>query len=224
MSKHASKLKLHYGLMPRTATPEQIKAEPMFFRADMEFAAEHGGDLTKLFIDAAEEIWGDLSGVLIDTRHHMLMPGMFPCIPGWHTDDADRSNPLDHGQPNLFDPSYVTTHLLTIVDNGTQSLTEFKQGEIELNPAVFRNKLRDDGQNYYKTADKLFSLTDPGMSVHPRAGDVVAFDSHTWHRGAPARERGFRWFARMTRGSRHDVQNEIRSNAQVYIAEASYGW
>ncbi|AOJ72264.1 MULTISPECIES: hypothetical protein [Burkholderia] len=224
MSKHESTLKLHYGLMPRTATADEIKREPMFFRADVEYASKHGGDLTRNFIDAAYEVWGDLSGVIIDTRHHMLMPGMFPCIPGWHTDDAPRSNPQYAGQPDLFDPEYVTEHLLTIVDNGTGSLTEFLQGDVALNPRVLIDRFNNDGDNFYKTADQIIDLTRPGWVIHPRAGDVVAFNSHSWHRGTPAQQRGFRWFARMTRGSRHAVQNELRSNSQVYLTDATYGW
>lgn len=224
MSRHESKLTIQHGALPRTAEPEQIKAEPMFFRATVDFALANGGDLTHRFVDEAFSLWGDLSDVIIDSRHHMLMPGMFPCIPGWHTDDAPRDQDKWGGQPNIFDPEYVTEHLLCIVDSGTGSLTEFLKGEIEMPESWMVRRFQQEGSNFYKSADKIIETYEPGTRVYPRTGDIVEFDSHTWHRGTPARARGFRWFIRMTRNSKHQAQNEIRSNAQVYITDTSYGW
>ncbi len=60
-----------------------LKSEPMLFRATREFARFVGGPLTKAFLNALD--WEDC---LIDSRVHMLMPGMYPCIPGWHHDDV----------------------------------------------------------------------------------------------------------------------------------------
>ena len=35
--------------------------------------------------------------IVIDTKVVMLMPGMYPCIGGWHADAIERKN----GQPDL---------------------------------------------------------------------------------------------------------------------------
>lgn len=229
MSRHYSGVKLHAGIN-LTPTPELIKAEPMFFRATPDFAVREGNSLTLHFLVAAERIWGNLDGVIIDSRHHMLMPGMYPCIPGWHTDDAPRDPGYCGGQPNIFDPEYETEHLLCVVDYGTGSLTEFLVGEVHLDRAHIESAYQLDGHNFYKTADARLELME-GLGkptflerVQVEPGEIAEFNVHSWHRGAPAKQRGFRWFIRMTRNSRHKVENEIRTNAQVYLTDATYGW
>ncbi|SPA50590.1 hypothetical protein [Cupriavidus taiwanensis] len=227
---HYSGLTLHVSSwLNQEFTPEQIKREPMFFRASADFANRHGSLLTGSFLLSAEAIWGDLSNVIIDSRHHMLMPGMYPCIPGWHTDDAPRSPAYCDGQPNIFTPHYETEHLLCVVDCGTESLTEFLVGDVELRRSYVEAKYRSDGANFYKTCDGLLerALTLPDNRlerVQVKSGQIAEFNVHSWHRGMPAKTRGFRWFIRMTRYSKHKVENEIRSNAQVYLTDATYGW
>ncbi|MBY4725719.1 MULTISPECIES: hypothetical protein [Burkholderia] len=231
MSIHYSGVKLHDGLMPLTHTAasfrtDLIKAEPMFFRADPGFAESHGDLLTQDFLAAARDIWGSLEGCIVDSRHHMLMPGMYPCIPGWHTDDAPRDQSRWGGQPDIFNPEYVTEHLLCIVDVGTESLTEFLTGDVGLYQPHFEREL-ERGRNFYRTADHLFNTVaraKPPTAITVKSFQIAEFDVHSWHRGQSAKQRGFRWFIRITRNSRHAVQNELRSNAQVYITDSSYGW
>lgn len=235
MRKHHSSVKLHPGLrayneLPEASRVDLIKAEQMFFRASPDFAELHGGELTMAFLIAARRLWGSLDGCIVDSRHHMLMPGMIPCIPGWHTDDAPRDLNRWSGQPNIFNPEYETEHLLCIVDAGTESLTEFITGNLDLPQNHFVHKLEVSHTNFYKTADSLierfpYAMFDaPPEKVQVQSGQLAEFNVHSWHRGQPAKSRGFRWFIRITRGSRHEVQNEIRSNAQVYITDSSYGW
>jgi hypothetical protein len=232
MSRHNSNVTIHPNLIDsahqsREGLIETIKHEAMLFRTDAGFAERAGGRITKDFIAAARRIWGNLDGCIVDSRHHMLMPGMVPCIPGWHTDDAPRSPDYCGGQPNIFTPEYETQHLLCVVDAGTGSLTEFLRGEVEIPQAHVEYKHRTSSQNFYKTVDGLIGRGFIGQDcthIHPLSGDVVEFDVHSWHRGVPAKARGFRFFIRITRNSRHKVENEIRSNAQVYITDTSYGW
>lgn len=227
---HHSGLTLHDSLdIPTNIDPDFIKREPMFFRADFDFAWKHGSALTSMFLCMAEDIWGDLSNVIIDSRHHMLMPGMYPCIPGWHTDDAPRSPAYCDGQPNIFTPHYETEHLLCVVDCGTESLTEFLVGDVELRRTYAERMYHQHGHNFYKTCDGLLeralALPDNKLErVQVKSGQIAEFNVHSWHRGMPAKHRGFRWFIRMTRNSKHKVENEIRSNAQVYLTDATYGW
>lgn len=65
-----------------------IKNEKMFFNSDLVFAYENGGPITKSFIDNLPEEWKTNS--VFDSRVHMLMPGWYPAIPGWHHDDVPR--------------------------------------------------------------------------------------------------------------------------------------
>jgi hypothetical protein len=232
MSRHISDAIIRPNLIDsahqsREGLIETIKNEAMLFRADPGFAERAGGRITKDFIAAARGIWGNLDGCIVDSRHHMLMPGMVPCIPGWHTDDAPRSKHYCKGQPNIFTPVYETQHLLCVVDAGTGSLTEFLRGTVVLDQQWIENNLKDFGLNFYKSVDGQIERGTVGQGcerVTPLSGDVVEFDSHSWHRGVPAKARGFRFFIRITRNSKHKVENELRSNAQVYITDTSYGW
>lgn len=235
MSQHYSGVKLHEGLpgFRKYFTPEEqvnfIKAEPMFFRAAPEFARKNGSLLTASLLRRSLEIWGSLDGCIIDSRHHMLMPGMYPCIPGWHTDDAPRNPNKWGGQPDIFAPEYETEHLLCVVDVGTESLTEFLIGDVPMPEAHLVGEHAVYGKNFYKTADdiltdRFYDTPNWAETLTVQSGQIAEFNVHSWHRGAPAKNRGFRWFIRITRNSRHQAQNEIRSNAQVYLTDATYGW
>lgn len=227
MSIHQSRITQHQGLMPPSFLPSAIKNEPMFFRASEIFASERGGPLTDGFLAAAEEVWGNLDDCIIDTRWHYLMPGMYPCIPGWHVDDAPRDPNKYGGQPDLWTNAAGPEHMLCVVDAGTGSLTQFLTGDIRISKTVLVNELESNNAPFFKTADDLISVcydeqNTQLVTVDP--GSLVEFNMHSWHRGMPATGQGFRWFARITRGSHHKPANEIRHNSQVYLTEANQGW
>lgn len=120
----------------KTYTAAQIEAEPMYFKADAKlFGARIALDptmpITCDFIRVVERHWGSLNGVLFDSRAHMLMPGVYPCIPGWHTDEAPRPTCLN-GQPDLTCGDYEAQHMLAVVDAGTDSLTKFAVTPVNL--------------------------------------------------------------------------------------------
>ena len=86
-------------LSQRHAPVEQIEAEPMLYSASWNFARKYGGPLTnqvmgrsaravKFMLDTQIDTYPYL---VIDTRVHMLMPGFYPAIPGWHCDATPRT-------------------------------------------------------------------------------------------------------------------------------------
>src|SRR5581483_8995915 len=79
--------------------PDQ-KGLPQLYRADEKFAKEEASPFFRALIDQIAALYaGDgFKFTSIDTRTHMLMKGMYPCIPGWHCDDFYRP---DGGQPDL---------------------------------------------------------------------------------------------------------------------------
>src|SRR5690606_10082560 len=80
-------------------TAKDFRYETMLFGADLAFAQENGGEITKQVIDSLPKftVPDDLH-VVIDTRVNMLMRGYYPSIPGWHCDDVPRG---ENGQPDL---------------------------------------------------------------------------------------------------------------------------
>lgn len=205
-----SQYKLGYKLAHFTQA--QIKSEPMFHKASKEFAYDMGSQITKEFLNFLD--WRE--PLIIDSRVHMLMPGMYPCIPGWHHDDVPRER--SDGQPNYENPSYKAEHCMALW--GDCSLTEFALGthEVEI-PSV--------GKKIYKELSKFIDWHcehgDLDKVTSPEAQQIF-FDWQTWHRGAPTTKTGFRFFIRATRFTKLEPLNEIRYNANVYMPIIEEGW
>lgn len=202
-------------------TMAQIKTEPMFFHADWDFAFRNGGVITRSFLRFLDPRvkW------VIDSRVHMLMPGWYPCIPGWHHDDVPRHTSVTDanvviGQPNYKNPAYHAEHILTVVDAGTGSLTEFLEGELDIesyDPAAVYKAFNGEIERWWRFQEGVRFRT-----VH--SGEVVKLDANTFHRGMPATGNGWRIFIRATQNTQEPVHNELRTQVQVYMSELEAGW
>lgn len=194
----------------------QIKKEPMLFSADYKYAKRKGGPITKEFLkhlDPKKE-W------VIDSRVHMLMPGWYPCIPGWHHDDIPRTR--SDGQPNYKQNvqklDYYADHVMTVV--GDASLTEFLAEGILLpyipvGKVFYKEWNEMINKHLLKYKDKVAKVND---------GDVIRFESYAFHRGMPATKSGWRFFIRASTNTERPVLNEMRTQVQVYMSDLEGGW
>ncbi|MGN6417773.1 MAG: hypothetical protein ACTHMC_09795 [Pseudobacter sp.] len=194
-----------------------IKNEPMFFNSGFDFAMEKGGDITRAFLNALPLDW-KRSGMVFDSRVHMLMPGWYPAIPGWHHDDVPR---VGDGQPDYEKPAYRSEHILGLV-NAAVCPTHFAVGICTM-PAV------RDGEVIYKYWDKEVSklIADERMYIEvSKDRTMYYFDCDTFHTGTKAVANGWRWFGRVSRYTDRvkSITNEIRVNAQVYLEFPTQGW
>lgn len=223
-----SQLTIHSDLLPEFSE-QAIKDEPMFFNATADFAWKAGGPITRAFLDRLPWSFADASPVILDSRVHMLMPGWYPCIPGWHHDDVPR-NTLD-GQPNYTDPPYRSRHVLALINAGLAP-TQFLVGDVH----VPEPSLRCRGQAIYEYWDNALGEPVQGFSG-PTLKDrcnlsvidapdraLVAFDCDTFHRGVSATGVGWRWFGRVSTGTTRKATNEIRRQVQVYMPTLNAGW
>lgn len=185
---------------------DEVKNEPMLFNCDMETAERLGGPITRDFVSHLDPEFRK-HGV-IDTRVHMLMPGWFPCIPGWHHDDVPRST--QDGQPNYTDPEYRSRHCLALV-NGAICPTELLVGHIEVPDPVPGRVIYKDWDNY---------LEGPGRGQ----GERVSAPDRSFHRGTQAIRSGWRWFGRVSIDTDRKPSNEIRKQVQVYLGVVNSGW
>lgn len=212
-------------------TEEQIKNEPMLFNCDLESATKLGGPITKGFLAA---IFQDYDGwewpynipYVIDTRVHMLMPGWYPCIPGWHHDDVPRTR-VD-GQPNYSLGQDRSAHCIALV-NGDIAPTEFALGNANF-PLVGRDKV------VYKEWHPLVEKYIESKQLRrysAKSNRLIYFDDRTWHRGTAAVKTGWRWFGRISRywdmdrniiARRNIRTNEVRRQVQVYMSDVNKGW
>lgn len=211
---------------------QELKADPMLFAADFDFARTHAGLGTHHFISALPPSWQTDPSLIIDSRTHMLMPGWWPCIPGWHTDDVPRPPSYFNGQPDIFDPGYRSEHIMVVyeaADAPTGSLTEFLLGDFDIPRAYVESEMAN-GIALYKVADDIIEARrvegfyDPKSFTYVQPNTAVRFDWQSWHRGMPATRTGWRMFIRATIKSPRPHFNELRKQTQVYLADPTLGW
>lgn len=195
---------------------EILKNEPMFFNSGIDFAYLKGGPITRNFIDNLPMDWDD-SNVVLDSRVHMLMPGWYPCIPGYHHDDVPRSA-NSNGQPDYDNMTYQSEHLMGLV-NGDICPTNFMVGQFAM-PKVDTSK----DVIYRKWDEEL--VKNPGLIVPAQSGQYIEFDFQSFHTGTKAVGSGWRWFVRLSRKTdrQKNITNEIRRQVQVYLEFPTMGW
>lgn len=216
MHKFNSDLLLDYYRMP-DFSEKQIKEEPMLFSCDAEFAKENGGPITKEFLSRLAEHWIEDERFIFDSRSHMLMPGFWPCIPGWHHDDVPRER--EDGQPNYKNPSYSSWHCLALI-NGDIAPTEFAIGSAEFPEVPL-------GEKYYKTWHPIVEkyIKEGKLNkLKVESNKLYYFNSESWHKGTKAIKAGWRWFGRASIKTNREVKNEIRTQVQVYVDLEEQGW
>lgn len=201
-------------------TQDQIKNEPMLFSCDLNHAIKLGGALTKAFLDNLDKEFLADPTFIIDSRVHMLMPGWWPCIPGYHHDDVLRTR--DDGQPfyeRIRDIGYaLSRHAMIII--GDSSRTQFALGQEEF-PIIPK------GGIVYKEWHPLVErMVGDGrlISYMAEPDRVIYFDWQTWHQGTVATKNGWRFFARVTINTTRKPSNELRRQVQVYLERPMEGW
>lgn len=205
---------------------DKIKNETMFFNSSLAFAFDNGGPITRSFIMNLPDDW-NTEEVVFDSRVHMLMPGWYPAIPGYHHDDVPRPDiPVGQhfitaGQPDYDNPRYHSEHILGLV-NADVCPTHFATGQAEFSQIT-------DGELIYRQWHKeVLEKIESGELQKWEAPDrtLLQFDWQTWHTGSMAVGNGWRWFGRVSRNTDRvkKITNEIRVNAQVYLEFPMEGW
>lgn len=203
--------------------PRVAKAEPMFFNASVSFAMEHGGPITRGFLGALPPGWED---AVFDSRVHMLMPGWYPAIPGFHHDDVPRpaipvgQHFVSAGQPDYDAPRYRAEHILGLV-GGSISPTAFAVGTAHCSAVP-------EGLIYRKwDAEIRAQIADGSLSrVLCPDNRLIYFDCDAFHEASRATGQGWRWFGRVSRSTdrQKQITNEIRTQVQVYLEFPMEGW
>lgn len=213
------------GAKLRKFNEKVIKNEPMLFNCDLKHARKLGGPITNEFLDKVVKHWGE-GEYVIDSRVHMLMPGWFPCIPGWHHDDVPRTR--SDKQPNYGPGQDRSQHIICLV-NGDICPTEFAVGtatfkEPELGKTIY--------QHWHKAVERKIKAGQL-QRVSAPANVLVEFNDRSWHQGTRAVTGGWRWFGRISRyrdkdgneiGRRNKRTNETRRQVQVYLDKPFKGW
>lgn len=208
-------------------TPDLVKNTMSLWNASLEDAARYGGDLTRAALSAMK-FRHEHRYIVVDTKVHMLMPGMNPAIPGWHTDGAPRGpryRPDGDGPPDVWaqqdaalglrSPRY---HLLV---TGNCCLTEFMPNPVELEidktPSV----------TLYANVTEQVNRLKFHQFVAPTC-QVVEFDWWDLHRGVEAWGKEWRFLIRVTETDhlqpQTDLRKILRTQQNVYLNGDKYGW
>lgn len=207
------------GMLQRAHSTEEIRHEPMFFGATIEYAFEHGGPIVRDFITSLLAVAPEFKDGIIDSRSHMLMPGWFPCIPGWHHDDVPRPADDSSGQPDYINPRYRSQHILCLV-GAKHAPTQFAHGRIHLPHVPDDQVIYGNWHHVVEDAVKQGRLD----VVEAQEGALHYFDDRTLHQGVPAVTSGWRHFIRISIGGDRRPANEIRAQVQVYLPAPMAGW
>lgn len=204
---------------------DEVENTPGLFRASLDDALLYGGDAVRKALSTIELI-GDKKFVSVDVKVHMLMPGMIPAIPGWHTDgiprnpDGSPSGSMLPYCPNMDGLSSPHFHLFVAGDcSPTQFLSQRSIGlEVPDEPT---NDL------YSAINEQVADLTILKREDIPE-GVWWGWDWFELHRAQPAIKRGWRMLIRVTESDflapEDDLRRVLRTQQQAYLASESFGW
>jgi hypothetical protein len=208
------------------ASEDELKNEPMLYGASIQFAQEHGGKITRDITSAIFKrlIGGEISNhavkgyhPVIDTKVMLLLPGQYPCIPGWHCDGVIRQSRGD--QPNLKTLSENISHYIC-------SLSSAKEAHCGTDIIAEHMAIPDkniDTDKVWGSVNRFISQTSPRpTAIDTVNGDIYRFNRSTLHRGQQCKERQWRFFYRLS-FYHMPAMNEVRQQVQVY-ADPSQGW
>ncbi len=218
---------LVFGKSMEQPTFNDIKSTFGLWNASMEDAIRYGGELTRAALQTMN-IRNDRKNIIVDTKIHMLMPGMSPAIPGWHTDGAPRDknkNPQGKDLPDTFaqenDERFNHYHILV---TGTGCLTKFLA-----KPTYISIPDQPNESVYAVMSNETSSKVkeDPTLTINAPTCTSVEFDWWDIHTGVIAEKHEWRYLIRVCESDyyqpRKDLREVIRLQSQVY-APANFGW
>lgn len=214
-------------------------------QASLEDAARYGGSITREALGAMK-FKGDRNYIIVDTKVNLLMKGMIPAIPGWHTDGVPRGadlKPGGKGEPNMLaqvkasmieqaesdprDEGFPRSSHYHLLVTGRHSQTEFIN-----NPMLLRySNDRDLYENLTLEVDQYLADMDPEdaseMIFTAPEDTVIEWDWWNIHRAVEANATAWRYLIRVTETDniqpRTSPNDFIRTQSQVYVPTA-FGW
>lgn len=206
---------------------ELIKNTLGLHNASLEDALKYGGDLTRAAIGAMNLTFSK-KYIVVDTKIHMLIPGMCPAIPGWHTDGVPRGDNLDpafKGKPNIFAQEEMDSPIFHLLVTGESCLTQFvKEKNVDLivpsSPSTDLYKMVSNQVNEKVKAGELTTYEAPSCTA-------VKWDWWDLHTGVAAKMHEWRFLIRVTETDlqppKTDLRDIIRIQQQGYMP-MEFGW
>jgi len=217
----------HMGEPIEQPSEELIKNTLGLHNASLDDALKYGGDLTRAALGAMD-LQMTKKHIIVDTKIHMLLPGMCPAIPGWHTDGVPRGDSLDptaKQAPNIQAQEEMDSPIFHLLVTGTSCLTQFiHQSNIDLEVPS-----EPDSKLYSMVTKQVNSLVDKGELTTYEAPSCtpVMWDWWELHTGVPAKHHEWRFLIRVTETNiqepKKDLRDIIRTQQQGYMP-MTFGW
>lgn len=206
---------------------ELIKNTLGLHNASLDDALKYGGELTRSAIGAMD-LQFTKKNIIVDTKVHMLLPGMCPAIPGWHNDGVPRGDSLDptiKKEPNIHAQEDIDSPIFHLLVTGESCLTSFiKERNIELEvPNVPSSKLYQMVSNQIEEKLNNAEIT----SYEAPSCAPVMWDWWEVHTGTFAKSHEWRFLIRVTESDiqepKTDLRDVIRTQQQGYMP-INFGW
>lgn len=217
---------VQFGNKIEKPSQDDIKNTQGLWNASFDDAFRFGGDVTRAALQAMN-LRGDKKHIVVDVKTHMLMPGMIPAIPGWHTDGVPRGGktlspasgaPHIHMQIGADSPRY---HLLVV---GGDCPTKFIASRNI-------NLVTENLPNLYAgISSQVCEMDNKGLldTYDAPDGQVVEWDWWELHTAQQARAPGWRYLIRVTETDylepQKDLRLVLRNQQQVYLPTEKFGW
>lgn len=205
----------------------EVKNTFALWNASYDDAVRYGGDITRQALRAMN-LRHDRKNIIVDTKIHMLIKGMSPAIPGWHTDGVPRDakkNPGGKAEPDTFaqegDDRFNRYHLLV---TGQGCLTQYINLPIVV--PIPDKPSYDVYQLMSSHVTKLVKEAPHFVSTMPSC-QVMQFDWWDIHTGVVASKNEWRYLIRACESDYYEPQSDLREvirlQTQVY-APHNFGW
>jgi hypothetical protein len=185
----------------------------------MEDAIKFGGELTRECLQKIK-LRNNRKYVVVDVKTHMLMPGFFPAIPGWHVDGTPRKS---KSEPDIRLQETDRNTIYHFLVTGEGCLTDFIKDPLELEvpgeptPKLF-NMIDEQVNKLENLPEKMFA--SPSCQI-------LTWDWWTIHRGIEAKKHEWRYLIRVCEGDylepKTNLRDVLRIQQQVY-APLNFGW
>lgn len=206
---------------------ELVKNTLGLHNASLDDALKYGGELTRAAI-AAMDLQMTKKHIIVDTKVHMLLPGMCPAIPGWHTDGVPRGNSLDptaKQAPNINSQEELDSPIFHLLVTGESCLTQFiKERSFDLNVPK-----KPDSSLYKMVTEQVSQKVENGELTAYEVPSCTAVMWDWWeiHTGIPAKSHEWRFLIRVTESDiqepKTDIREVIRTQQQGYMP-MNFGW
>lgn len=215
---------------------DEIRTTPQLWNASIDDALMYGGDLTRSALSQMD-IRGDHKHIVVDTKVHMLMAGMFPAIPGWHTDGVPRGNsgdPQAKDKPNIWLQEKGRSPKFHLLVTGEGALTDFCViPNLEINVPDYPTS------DLYKIISDEVTCVEEEWMPEFNGGlespvltaptcQVVEWDWWTLHTARASKKFEWRFLIRVTETDyqvpESDLRKVLRTQSQVYVPTDKFGW